>query len=302
MASEAAAKAEIQTFWRALYHSLYDEVDRGLDRPSLLRALADLEDMFRLRRQLAAVEMPLDRLRGLKVLEIGCGAGGHSALFALKGARVTAVDLTADRVRSTAAKFRLLGDLATGCVAMQADAERLPFADGTFDIVYSNGVLHHTADTERAIAEVRRVLKPGGRAAIMLYCRDSWHYWINMLLCVGILRGQLLTGRNWLGRATEWGGRDRQSALNPITRCYSAAGIERLFGGFADVAKRKGEFYFYLIPLLGRLYRRWQIRRYGVHPGGVLVYGEPWPIWSPLEARLGPIMGWAWYVSARKPG
>ena len=38
------------------------------------------------------------------------------------------------------------------------------------------------------------------------------------------------------------------------------------------------------------------------HPGGVLVYGEPWPIQSPLELRLGRVMGWAWFISARKPG
>ena len=64
---------------------------------------------------------------------------------------------------------------------------------------------------------------------------------------------------------------------------------------------RKGEFYFYLIPKLGRLYLRHQLRRYGTHPGGVLVYGEPWPIQSPLELRLGRLMGWAWFISATKP-
>ena len=296
-----ADKPDVQAFWKALYHSLHDGVNDGLTRDGLMAALAETEDMFRLRQHMAVVEMPAAELAGKAVLEIGPGAGGHSALFASHGARMTSVDLTAERARATQAKFRLMGAAAQGCQALQGDAENLPFADGVFDIVYSNGVLHHTPDTERAIDEVWRVLRPGGKAVVMLYCKDSWHYWINMLLCVGILKGKALVDRHWLGKATEWGGRDAQTVLNPVTRCYTRAGVYRLFCRFEDVALRKREFYFYLIPKLGRLYRRWQIRRYGTHPGGLLVYGEPWPIWSPLEARLGRIMGWAWFIAATKP-
>jgi hypothetical protein len=120
-----------------------------------------------------------------------------------------------------------------------------------------------------------------------------------MWLCVGVLKGRL--GKNWLGRATEWGGKDAQSVQNPITRCYTSGGIRDLFQRFAKVTLRKGEFYFYLIPKLGKFYRRWQIKRYGTHPGGYLVYGEAWPIQSPLEGRLGRIMGFAWFISAIKP-
>ncbi len=298
--TETPDKGRVQDFWGALYDSLYEDVDRDLTRQRLLDGLDDLEDMFRMRRHLAVVEMPLAELAGKRVLEIGPGAGGHSALFARHGAIVTSADITFSRARSTEAKFRLMEGIADGCLALQADAEGLPFADGAFDIVYSNGVLHHTPDTERALDEVWRVLKPGGKAAIMLYCRNSWHYWFNMLLCVGILRGRILGGANWLGRATEWGGKDEQKVKNPITRCYTARGIRKLFHRFRDLGMRKGEFYFYLIPVLGRLYRRYQLRRFGTHPGGVLVYGEPWPIQSPLELRLGRVMGFAWFISARK--
>ncbi len=294
-------KSDIQAFWGALYHSLYDRTDSGLSRDHLLRAIDELEDMFNRRRHLAVVEMPLRDLAGKNVLEIGPGAGGHSALFARHGAHVTALDITAERARATDAKFRLLGDLAVECWAVQGDSEALPFADNSFDIVYSNGVLHHTADTERAIAEAYRVLKPGGRAIIMLYCKSSWHYWVNMWLCVGVLQGKAWGDPDWLGKATEWGGKDRQTVRNPITRCYTATGLRRLFAAFENVGMRKGEFYFYLIPKLGRLYRRWQLRRYGCHPGGVLVYGEPWPIISPLEDRLGDVMGFAWFIAATKP-
>jgi ubiquinone/menaquinone biosynthesis C-methylase UbiE len=297
----SADKQDIQAFWGALYDSLYEGVDKDITREQLLEGLDALEDMFRLRGHMAVVEMPPGALKGKQVLEIGPGAGGHSALFARHGAVVTAIDITPSRAQATAAKFRLLGADAEGCRAMQGDAEALPFDDGSFDIVYSNGVLHHTADTEKAMDEVFRVLKPGGRAVIMLYCKSSWHYWINMWLCVGILKGKAFGDANWLGRATEWGGKDTQTVENPITRCYTAAGIRRLFRRFENLNLRKGEFYFYLIPKLGRVYRRWQIKRYGTHPGGYLVYGEPWPMQSQLERWLGRFMGFAWFISATKP-
>ncbi|MDA0998532.1 MAG: class I SAM-dependent methyltransferase [Proteobacteria bacterium] len=301
MSDTGGEKFDIQEFWGALYGSLYRESDGGLTRDVLFQALNDLEDMFRLRGHMATAEMPLAALRGKLVLEIGSGAGGHSALFAKYGAVMTSVDITNPRVRATQAKFDLMGDHAAGCRAMEADAENLPFADASFDIVYSNGVLHHTRDTERAIAEVHRVLKPKGRAIVMLYCKDSWHYWINMFLCIGILMGKAFRDPNWLGKASEWGGKDAQTVANPYTRCYTAAEMRRLFGAFGRVRMRKGEFYFYLIPKIGRLYRRYQIRKYGTHPGGVLVYGEPWPIQSPLELWLGRFMGFSWFIEAEKP-
>lgn len=299
--SRLGAKSDIQAFWGALYHSLYDGVDPALTRERLLAGLDALEDMFRIRGHMSTVEMPLDRLAGMRVLEIGPGAGAHSALFARHGASVTAVDITFQRARATAAKLVLVGHQGGPSGAMQADAERLPFADDTFDIVYSNGVLHHTRDTEAAIAEAYRVLRPGGKAIIMLYCKSSWHYWINLVLLTGIVRGALAKGRDWVGHVTEWGGRHRQAVANPVTRCYTRRGMERLFARFEGLSLRKAEFYFYLIPGIGRFFRRWQLRRYGAHPGGYLVYGEPWPHQSPLEKRLGAWMGWGWYAAAKKP-
>lgn len=300
-ATAGAVKREIQTFWSALYDSLYEEMDRRLTRDDLVRALGELEDMFRRRSHMAAVEMPLAELAGKRVLEIGSGAGGHSALFACHGARVTAVDITFARARSTAVKFALLGDFAVDCGALQADCENLPFADNSFDIVYSNGVLHHTADTEQAIAEVWRVLVPEGRAVIMLYCKDSWQYWVNLWLGYGLLKGMMFGDPDWVGKATEWGGRKRQTAINPITRCYTRAGIRRLFRRFEDLRQRKGEFDFALTPKIGKLWRRWRIRRHGTHPGGILVYGAPWPIVTSFEQWLGRSLGFAWFISARKP-
>ena len=298
--SDVGEKKDIQHFWKTVYEAAYTDHDSELTSELLREALDQLEDMFRFREHMAAVEMDLSALSGLEVLEIGSGAGGHSALFAKHGACMTSCDITNVRAAETQRKFDLLGKAAEGCRAMQTDAESLPFVDDTFDIVYSNGVLHHTSDTERAIGEVRRVLKPGGKAVIMLYCKSSFDYWFNYWFCRGLLCGAMFRSRNWLGEVSEWIGSSNQTAVNPITRCYTAGQIRGLFADFSSLKFRKSEFYFYLIPKLGKIYRRWQIRRYGVHPGGSIVYGDPWPIWSPLEAWLGKRIGWVWFISAEK--
>ena len=142
-------------------------------------------------------------------------------MFARQGACVTSVDINYPRVRSTKPKFLLLGNFANHCNILQNDAENLPFPSNSFDIVYSDGVLHDIAETERAIDKIHRVLKPAGKSVIMLYCKDSWHYWFNMLLCEGILKGRIFKSKNWLGAATEWGGKNKKTVNNPFTRCYS---------------------------------------------------------------------------------
>lgn len=293
-----ALKRDIQAFWGEVYRTAYAAPDAALTPATLARALDELEDMFRYRAHLAVTEMPR-ALAGQRVLEVGCGAGGHSALFARQGARVTALDLTADRARATQAKLDLLA--ADGCAAVQGDAERLPFADGTFDIVYSNGVIHHSPRTDVAADEIFRVLKPGGRAVVMLYCKSSFHYWFTLFLCTGLLRGAMFKSRDWLGRATEWIGGGPQTATNPITRCYTAREVRRLFARFENISLRKSEFALAFVPKLGRWWRARRARQGKLHPGGALVYGAPWVIAAPFELALGRAIGWAWNIAATKP-
>src|SRR5256714_13529819 len=111
--------------------------------------------------------------RGLKVLEIGCGMGIDGAQFAKAGADYTGIDLTEAAVELARKRFAL-SDL-NGEFRV-SDAENLDFNDGSFDLVYSHGVLHHTPDIEAAVREIYRVLKPGGRAIVMLYHRGSYNY------------------------------------------------------------------------------------------------------------------------------
>jgi SAM-dependent methyltransferase len=112
-----------------------------------------------------------DRYRGAKVLEIGVGAGTDHVQFARAGAELTGIDLTPRSVELTGARLEQEG--FTSRVSVM-DAETLAFPDDSFDVVYSFGVLHHTGSAERAFAEVRRVLRPGGEFVGGLYNRNSF--------------------------------------------------------------------------------------------------------------------------------
>ncbi|MDX1435871.1 MAG: class I SAM-dependent methyltransferase [Anaerolineales bacterium] len=119
-------------------------------------------------------------LTGRHLLEIGCGMGYDSLEFLKRGVRVTATDLTENAVALTRQHFQVEGVRAEDI--RTANALDLPFADDTFDAVWANGVLHATGNTRLAIAEARRVLKPGGRAIIShFYRRPSWMYFIHKM-------------------------------------------------------------------------------------------------------------------------
>jgi ubiquinone/menaquinone biosynthesis C-methylase UbiE len=300
-ASESEIKGDIQKWWGDLYKQAYEGHEEGLNLAMMSEKLEELEDLFQKRALLPAVEMPLKRLSGLRVLEIGSGAGAHSALFKYHGAVMTSVDLTPERVLATARKLSLVeGDEGN---AYQADAENLPFQDNSFDIVYSNGVLHHSENTDQCIQEVYRVLKPGGKAVIMLYSRHSAIYWLN------VLPRALLTGEffrwpeaQWVGRLTE-GKPKFGNTKNPITRVYSASQMRTLFKSFKIQSLRKNSFLFdnFCIPKLTQI-RTALFKRFGKkpHPGGVMVYGTPYITEIGLELFLGQFFGFGWNIVAEK--
>ncbi len=126
------------------------------------------------------IEREAALLKGKHLLEIGCGMGYDSLEFLKRGVKVTATDLTPNAVAFARRHFEVEGVKAEEvCTANALD---LPFDDETFDAVWSNGVLHATGDTTRAIQEARRVLKPGGRAMIShFYRKPSWMYVLHNL-------------------------------------------------------------------------------------------------------------------------
>lgn len=108
---------------------------------------------------------------GKAVLEVGCGIGIDLLRFALGGAYVTGVDLSETAIALAKKNFEQHGQSGELLVM---NGEALEFDDHTFDMVYAHGVLQYTADAQRMIKELRRVLKPGGEAIMMVYNRISW--------------------------------------------------------------------------------------------------------------------------------
>jgi ubiquinone/menaquinone biosynthesis C-methylase UbiE len=236
--------------------------------------------------------------KGRKILEIGCGLGTDLLQFARAGANVTGIDLTPRSVELTSKRFELFG--AEGHFEV-GDAENLRFPDETFDLVYSHGVLHHTPNTQKAVDEIYRVLRPEGKAIIMLYHKHSYNYWINVRMLRAaafslIRRGvsvELLsrvTGINVdllkeydkvIKGKSEWSAQDllnnnTDGPGNPLSKVFTRGEARRMFFRFRSV---ETEVYWLVkknIPFIGKYIPR------------LLDYG------------LGRLMGWALYVIALK--
>jgi len=177
-----------------------------------------------------------DRWVGKKVLEIGCGSGIDSMEFAHNGALVTATDMTDNAVGLTRA---LAKELVLSVEVVQAPADNLPFENRTFDMVYCYGVLHHIPDVDKAMAEIHRVLKPGGTVMVMLYHKNSLLYAYSIIYLHGIrerwLLGSLLG--NTLLTENELTARYSERIEGcPYTKAYTKEEARELFERwFSDV-------------------------------------------------------------------
>ena len=135
------------------------------------RSLQSLED-FELAENILFRNSPFLRkefdfasLAGKNVLDLGCGSGVLSIVLARNNADVTAGDLTENAIKMTRENSNLQKEKIQ---IVRADAEYLSFANDTFDYVISWGVIHHSENTEKAICEVARILKPNGKGLIMV--------------------------------------------------------------------------------------------------------------------------------------
>lgn len=209
--------------------------------------------------------------RNKKVLEVGVGAGTDFINWVRRGAIATGIDLTEEGARLTRERLELEGLSAEVKVA---DAENLPFPDNTFDIVYSYGVLHHSPDTQRAIEEVHRALKPGGQARVMVYHLRSWV--VAMVWAV-----------HCLARLRPWKG-PRWAVFHhlesPGTKAYTVAEARHLFRRFSQVnvrtrlghgdllqMRRSEKYKGFVGKLLWNLHPRWLVRLTGNRFGVVLM-------------------------------
>jgi len=238
--------------------------------------------------------------KGLKVLEIGCGLGIDGVQFARAGADYTGVDLTEAAVELAQRNFELLSLPGT---FRTADAENLDFANDSFDLVYSHGVLHHTPNTAQAVKEIHRVLRSRGRAVVMLYHRDSYNYRINISILRragarllkwpwGIKMVRRLTGepldslheharqlkenQNGYFRSEEFLNRNTDGTGNPLTHVYSRREAGSLFQAFSEVELRTYFLNKRWMPLIGNMLSR------------------------SMESRLAARWGWHLWIYATK--
>jgi ubiquinone/menaquinone biosynthesis C-methylase UbiE len=174
--------------------------------------------------------MEFDRHAGEAILEIGAGIGTDHAQFARHGGIMHDLDLSAGHLRLAARNFELRGLKST---FQHGDAENLPFADSSFDLVYSNGVIHHTPDAARVVQEIHRVLKPGGRCIIMVYAENSLHYWRNLFIALGLYRGELHTASmgDIMSRHVELS----EHGAKPLVKVYTARRARGLFAPFGAI-------------------------------------------------------------------
>lgn len=291
------AGAATEPFWSANQPGF-----RFTDEPPGTRAFFAAVEAHRYRLEPHIPEVvDFGRWRGHDVLEAGCGIATDGLEFARAGARYTGCDQSESALALARRRFELEareGRFERGSVT------HLPFADASFDLVFSHGVIHHVPDTESAVAEFRRVLRPGGTAFVMLYHRDSLNYRVaimgvrralaSLLLVPGVPgavarltgeRGDVLDGHRAL--LHEHGSRyltDRELFLsnntdgpgNPLSKVYSARQARELFTGFDDVRTTAR---FLNLRLL---------------PGGEALAA------TATARRLERRFGWHLYVAARK--
>lgn len=180
---------------------------------------------------LASIRVPVGR-----ALDLGCGAGDVSLLLAGRCRTVVAADLAGANVELTRRNLHESG--VEGTHVLQSDAERLPFADGSFDLVVLADVIEHIPDAGRALSEVRRVLRDGGR-----------------LVCVTPLRGTLgILGTMDRVAGAVGGRRDRQPGVagpEVFERFYTKRDMERAFREAGLRIERFRRTCFYPAPETG---------------------------------------------------
>ncbi len=207
---------------------------------------------------------------GERVLEIGGGMGTDLAQFAKHGAITTDVDLSAGHLQHAKENFDLRGLTGT---FIHHDAEALPFEDDSFNLVYSNGVIHHTPNSAQLVREMCRVLKPGGRAIAMVYAENSLHYWYALVAAQALFSGLLADYS--MGEIMSRSVEKTTHGSRPLVKVYTRERLRRLFSDFVDVSVVQRQL------IAAELLRPLR--------------------WMSLP-RAGELMGWNLIVKGRKPG
>ena len=168
-----------------------------------------------------------DEWKGKDVLDVGCGAGVEVVRFARAGARVTGVEIAASAITLARQNLEQQG---LGATLDVADGEHLPFRDRSFDLVFAHGVVQYTGDDRRMVAEIHRVLRPGGLAVFQGYNRISWLHVLSKVMKTPL---------------------EHEDA--PVLKRYSAGEFRALLAPFASV-----DLVFERFPVKSRLHKGWK--------------------------------------------
>jgi ubiquinone/menaquinone biosynthesis C-methylase UbiE len=214
----------IAQYWNGRIHDL-----EMTDRPVGTREFFDDLDDYRFDKlhYLPAL-VDFSSYAGRELLEVGCGIGTDLVRFATGGAIVTGVDLSSTAIDLAQQNFALHGLRAARLQV--ANAEALPFADASFDVVYGHGVIQYTADPTALLRECHRVLRPGGQAIFMVYNRISWLNGLSKLMHVEL---------------------EHEDA--PVLRKFTIGEFRALLATFSDVRIVPERF-----PVRSRLHKGWK--------------------------------------------
>lgn len=204
-----------------------------------------------------------ERWHGKSVLEIGCGLGTDAVNFARAGARYTGVDLSPVSLELARTRFGVYG-LPGEFLCSNGEELSKALPPGSFDLVYSFGVIHHTPRPRAVIESARRLIRDGGELRIMLYARHSWKA---IMIEEGFDQPEAQSGC-------------------PIALTYTPADVQELLdGAFEVVDTRQAHIFPYVID---------KYVRYEYEP-------QPWfkamprELFEALERRL----GWHLLITAR---
>jgi len=213
----------VRAYWNTHIHDL-DISTNALGTPGFF---ADLDQYHfeKLHHLLTLVHF--DEWKGKDVLDVGCGAGVEVVRFARAGARVTGVDIAESAINLARANVEQQGLEARLEVA---DGEHLPFPDASFDLVFTHGVVQYTGDDSAMVAEIHRVLRPGGLAIFQAYNRNSWLHLLSKVMKTPL---------------------EHEDA--PVLKRYSDTEFRRLVSRFTDV-----RLVFERFPVKSRLHKGWK--------------------------------------------
>jgi ubiquinone/menaquinone biosynthesis C-methylase UbiE len=284
----------VEAFWNA--NPCQSNLSHSEERRQYFQEISDKR--YGIREWHVPTVAKFDSFRGKDVLEVGCSIATDGLEFAKNGANYVGVDLTPKSIELAKERFCLFG--MPGRFEVANAEHNLPFADNSFDHVYSFGVIHHSPVPENIVREIHRVLRSGGTFTVMLYNRNSINYRIEIMFVRKIMRWFLvpsfmpgliasvtgfdrwkLEGHRKIFRERknlsqqEWISMNTDGPYCPLARVYDENEAANLFKDFQNVRQEVWEFNVDHWPVLRRVIPksvvRWMGRQWGWHR---MIYGQ----------------------------